>query len=118
MRYVIVDVLLFLLPFAAFFAFAWWANPRRVGAGKDPLNTPWFWLWVAALVLAIGGFLVMRFVIDAHTGTYIPATVGPDGKLIPGHFEGADDQPPHIGEPHSPPPEPPPPPVPPPPEHP
>ena len=118
MRYVLIDMALFLTPFVLFFAYVYWANPRRVAAGNDPLRTPWFWLWIAALVLAIAGFVVMRFVVDEHTGTYVPAQMGPDGKLIPGHFEGDDDAAPNVPPPRTPPPEAPPPPVPPPPSHP
>ena len=95
---IVYEILLFLLPFVAFFTYARWANRRRATNGKDPLQTPWFWLVALGLVLAIGGFFAMRALIPEHTGHYIPATIGPDGKLIPGHFEG-DGQPPHVGKP-------------------
>lgn len=117
MRLFLIDLALFLTPFVLFFAYARFVNPRRVGAGNDPLRTPWFWLIVVALVLAIAGFFVLRAIMPQHTGTYVPARVGPDGKLIPGHFEGDDDAPPYVPPPETPPPEPPPPPVPPPPSH-
>ena len=99
---ILVNIALFLLPFAAFFLYARYANARRASAGHDPLETPWFWLAAAALSLAISGFFVLRLETDAHTGTYVPARVGPDGNLIPGHYEGDDDRPAHIEPPHHP----------------
>ena len=59
---ILVNIALFLLPFAAFFLYARYANARRASAGHDPLETPWFWLAAAALSLAIAGFFVMASV--------------------------------------------------------
>lgn len=115
MRLLLIDLALFAAPFVLFFLYARYANRRRAVAGSDPLRTPWFWLIVAALVLAIAGFFVLRAVMNQHTGQYVPAQMGPDGKLIPAHYEGDDDAPPYVPPPQTPPPEPPPPPVPPPP---
>lgn len=112
MRAVIVDLLLFLLPFAVFFTYAIWANRQRSLSGIDPLKTPWFWLMIAGLVLAIGGFFVLRAMTEEHTGIYVPAVTNPDGSVTPGHYEGDDHQRPHVDKPETPPPEPPPPPVP------
>lgn len=109
---VVYEILLFLLPFAVFFTYARWANKRRAVNGVDPLQTPWFWLVALGLVLAAAGFFVMRWAIPDHTGIYVPAQVGADGKLVPGHFEGDDSAPPHVPKPTQPPAEPPPPPVP------
>ena len=55
---IVFNILLFLLPFAAFFLYARYANAKRARAGHDPLETPWFWLVAIALVLAIAGFFV------------------------------------------------------------
>lgn len=99
---IVFNILLFLLPFAAFFLYARYANAKRARAGHDPLETPWFWLVAIALVLAIAGFFVLRAAIDPHTGTYVPARVGPDGKLIPGHFVGDDDRPARVEPPRYP----------------
>lgn len=112
MRTVLYDVGLFLLPFLAFFAYATWANKHRAISGADPLRTPWFWLMIVGLVLAIGGFFALRATIEDHTGQYIPAVTNPDGSVTPGHYEGDDHKPAHVDKPQTPPPEPPPPPVP------
>lgn len=111
MTRVLYEVLLFALPFIVFFSYAVWANSRRRARGDDPLQTPWYWLVVLGLVFAIAGFFIISATQPAHTGRYIPAQVGPDGKIIPGHYEG-DGGPPVVPPPHAPPPEPPPPPVP------
>ena len=83
MRTVLYDVLLFLLPFVAFFSYAVWANRRRARNGIDPLRTPWFWLLVTGLVLAIGGFFVLRATLEPHTGHYVPAVTNSDGSVSP-----------------------------------
>ncbi len=97
-----INILLFLLPFVLFFLYARATHTKRTSAGHDPLQTPWFWLLAVALVLAIAGFFVLRAMTDEHTGHYVPARMGPDGKLIPGHFEGEDHAPPYVAPPHQP----------------
>lgn len=111
MRAVVLDLVLFLTPFAVFFAYAIWVNRRRAQSGADPLQTPWFWLMIAGLVFAIAGFFLLRGTIDPHMGRYIPAATNADGKIVPGHYEG-DDAAPRVPPPQTPPPEGPPPPVP------
>ncbi len=97
-----INIALFLTPFVVFFAYAYWANPRRRAKGDDPLRTPWFYLLVLALVLAIGGFFVLRATIDPPEGCYIPARVV-EGKLEPARYEPCDgSRPGHIPAPTQP----------------
>ncbi len=104
------NVALFLLPFVVYFSYARWANARRAATGTDPLLPPWYWLIVLGSLFAIVGFFAMRAFTDVHTGAYVPAAMGADGKIVPGHYED-DDGPPRVPPPQTPPPEPPPKPV-------
>lgn len=90
---IIVNILLFLLPFAVFFTYAWFANQRRAAGGEDPLKTPWYWLIILGLLLGIAGFFAMRFMADPNEGCYVRARTGADGKVIPAHFNNDPDHP-------------------------
>jgi hypothetical protein len=85
MRFALVDILLFLLPFAVY---AVWL---RLG-GNDPIaalqlrRSPLVWLAIAGLVLAIVGFLVLAQFGGAPPGElYVPPHMH-DGRIVPGHF--------------------------------
>jgi hypothetical protein len=87
MRFVLIDILLFLLPFAAY---AVWL---KLG-GNDPVTalkmqrSPWLWLLVAGLLLAIGGFFVLAEFGGAPPGeVYVPPHEE-NGRIVPGHFLG------------------------------
>lgn len=99
---VFINIALFLVPFVVFFTYARWANARRAATGQDPILPPWYWLVVLGLVFAVTGFFAMRAFENPHTGEYIPAVVGPDGKIIPGHYVG-DDRPAYVPPPEQPP---------------
>lgn len=84
---IVFNILLFLLPFAVFLSYAHFANRSRAANGGDPLKTPWYWLLIAGLGLAIGGFFLMRATADPHKGgCYVPASTDPSGKLVDGYF--------------------------------
>lgn len=86
MRFVLIDILLFLLPFAVY---AVWL---RLG-GSDPLTavavrrSPLVWLLVSGLTLAIIGFFVFGGYGGAPPGElYVPPHVE-SGHIVPGHFK-------------------------------
>jgi len=85
----LTNLLLFLLPFAVFFSYAFFANKRRALDGGDPLRTPWYWLIIAGLVLGVAGFFGMRLTADPHRGCYVRAHTDAKGKVVDGYF--ADD---------------------------
>lgn len=89
----VANILLFLLPFAVFFAYAHFANRARAANGGDPLKTPWYWLWILGLALGIAGFFAMRLTADPHQGCYVRAHAGPDGKVVAGYFSPDPDDP-------------------------
>lgn len=95
---IITNIVLFLLPFAVFFAYAHVANRRRAIDGGDPLRTPWYWLIIAGLGLAIAGFVFMRLTADPHQGCYVRAYVDANGKTVDGHFTD-DPNHPDCGKP-------------------
>lgn len=80
------NVLLFLLPFVVFFSYAYFANRSRAAKGTDPLQTPWYWLIILGLILAIAGFFVLRIGADPHEGCYVRAHTDANGKVVSGYF--------------------------------
>ena len=66
--------------------------------GGDPLRTPWYWLVIAGLGLAIAGFVFMRLTADPHQGCYVRAYVDANGKTVDGHFTD-DPNHPDCGKP-------------------
>lgn len=83
MTRVIWELMLFLLPFALYYLYT------RVASRDEEGNLghahPWTWLFIAGLVLAIGG-LVWVALTDNSTGTYVPARTE-NGRVVPGHFD-------------------------------
>ncbi len=90
---IVWNILLFLLPFVVFFAYAHFANRSRAAKGSDPLQTPWYWLIILGLVLAIAGFFVFRIGADRQEGCYVRAHTGPDGKVVAGYFSTEPNDP-------------------------
>ncbi len=90
---IVTNILLFLLPFVVFFTYAHFANKRRALDGGDPLRTPWYWLVILGLILAIGGFFAMRLGADPHPGCYVRAHVDAAGKVVNGYFSEDPDDP-------------------------
>jgi hypothetical protein len=88
-----MNILLFLLPFAVFFTYAYFANKSRAANGGDPLKTPWYWLVIIGLALGIAGFFVMRLTADPHTGCYVRAHVDANGKVVEGYFTNNPNHP-------------------------
>ncbi|MBN8995503.1 MAG: hypothetical protein J0H63_01380 [Rhizobiales bacterium] len=85
-RLLAVNLLFFLLPFAAYAA--WLLITRRTigGAGDWPRRMI-LWLAVAGAALMVAVLVVFTSFTGAPPGAvYVPATIV-DGKLIPGHFE-------------------------------
>lgn len=80
---VIWEVILFLLPFALYYLYTRVAE--RDEEGNLGHAHPWTWLFIAGLVLAIGG-LVWVALTENSTGTYVPAH-SENGRVVPGHFD-------------------------------
>ncbi|MEO8812920.1 MAG: hypothetical protein ABI376_08430 [Caulobacteraceae bacterium] len=82
-RVLLVRALLFALPFAAWFA--WREVARRTGRPMG--STPWAWLVAIGAILAAASLMATAVVPrGADTGRYVPAEVGADGRVTPGHF--------------------------------
>ncbi len=77
----LVQFLLFLAPFAIF---ALW---RQMNPDREP-PAKVIWLLLAGLGLGIAGtvWYGQRVSVDADM-VYVPATLGPDGQIIPGRAE-------------------------------
>jgi TRAP-type C4-dicarboxylate transport system permease small subunit len=83
-RVLLTRLILFLVPFAAWFAWSWVArrSGRPIGA------TPWTWLAAAGALLAAASLMATALLqSDNRAGTYVPAETSPDGSVTPGHFE-------------------------------
>lgn len=92
MRVTYLNVILFILPFALFFLYAWLANRSRDAQGVARLKTPWFLLILLALVLGISGFAVAWFLTPKAQGVYVP-TRYEDGQVTPGRFQPSQPPP-------------------------
>jgi len=84
---VALEVLLpFLLPFAAYFAFAYFAN-RAQAKGIRWQDMPWVWLAITGV-----GFVIVFFVVTGlftgsdPGGRYVPPRLE-GGRIVPGHIE-------------------------------
>lgn len=76
--------LLVATPFAVWFIW----REVAVRTGRPMGATPWTWLTVAAgLLLGLSLMATAVFHKDNRGQTYVPAEVGEDGRVIPGHFE-------------------------------
>lgn len=85
-RVVLINLLLFLLPFAIYMGFVMFRQPGRT---QDEIwrDAPILWLMGAGTALVIG---VMVFFVSFNReptdGTYRPAEIR-DGKIVPGQIE-------------------------------
>jgi len=87
MTRVVLEILLpFLLPFAAYFGFAFVAN-RALAKGIRWQDAPWVWLAIIGLSLTVVSFVVMALLGgEDPTKVYVPPRVE-GGKIVPGHVE-------------------------------
>ncbi len=85
-RIAFLELLAFLLPFAAWIA--WRLLVTR--AGKLLESTPWFALTVAGLLLVCAGFVLLVTIEPGAPpdATYVPPHLE-DGRLVPGEFRRA-----------------------------
>lgn len=79
------DLLLFLLPFALYAGYVYFAPKPAEGEAARP--TPWTILCASGLVLVALSFVWLGIAGGAgENGTYIAPHVV-DGKVVPGHIE-------------------------------
>jgi hypothetical protein len=72
------------LPFAIWFAWAWWA--RRTG--REMGSTPWSWLFAAgAALVGLSLIATVLFHRDNRGETYVPGETQSTGEVSRGHFE-------------------------------
>jgi hypothetical protein len=92
LRFVAFDAIFFLIPFAAYAL--WLVVTRRTlpNAADWEIRTIGY-LALAGAVLVIGVlFAFVHLDAEAPGGKYVPARLE-NGKIVPGHFEPAPDQP-------------------------
>lgn len=76
--------LLVATPFVVWFI--WRDVARRTGRPMG--QTPWTWLTaIAGVFLGLSLMATTMFHDDNREKTYVPAEVGEDGRVIPGHFD-------------------------------
>ncbi|HYE48840.1 MAG TPA: DUF6111 family protein [Azospirillaceae bacterium] len=81
-------VALLVLPTLVYIAYSTWQQRRRAAAGQAPLpwyvEAPWHWLAAAGVLLALTvlGAVAVTGGAEPH-GTYVPARVGEDGRVVP-----------------------------------
>jgi hypothetical protein len=84
LRIFLERAVLLALPFAVWFAWAWWAKRT----GRPMGATPWAWLFGAGAVL-VGLSLMVTVVFhrDNRGEVYVPGEVTADGRVSEGHYE-------------------------------
>ena len=86
LRQVLLHLLPFLLPFAAYVAYVF-AMKKMEAQGGLWADAPWFWLTASGLALVIAGFVAVSLLSGAPPGAqYVPGQVK-DGQVLPGRFE-------------------------------
>ncbi|WP_210485120.1 DUF6111 family protein [Microvirga antarctica] len=83
-RAIIQELLLFLLPFAAYAIFL--VIVRRNPLAWSSWSRHTSWLVLAGLGLIIVSLLAGGFLADRQTGVYVPSHME-NGVLVPGHFK-------------------------------
>lgn len=82
MRFLLVRLLLFLLPFTVYYGFHYAARRTPVHVSKA-----WIQLAIAGLVLVAASFVWLGLTQgDSPTGMYVPAHMQ-NGRVVPGHVE-------------------------------
>ncbi len=83
LRNLIEEILLFLLPFAAFAS--WLIVTKRNPLDFDHWTGRRFLLTAIGLAFAIASFFYAFVTAERHSGSYEPAHIE-DGRLVPGRF--------------------------------
>ena len=92
-RMMLVRGLLVALPFAAWFAWTWWA--KRTGRTVPP--APYAWLFLGGMALmALSLFVTALVAPDHRDEVYVPAEVV-DGRVVPQRYEDAPPEPEPTG---------------------
>ncbi|WP_075219378.1 DUF6111 family protein [Acuticoccus yangtzensis] len=84
-RIIITQLILFAMPFIAFFAYRV-ATRGPTGAAVADLSKPMFALILTGGAFVIAGFIYFAVIGDGTGGRYIPAQYI-DGELVPGRYE-------------------------------
>ena len=89
-RMLLLRVLLVALPFVAWWTYATLA--RR--AGREPPRAPYAWLFLGGMALMAASIFATALLGDEHTDdVYVPAQVLDDGRVAPGRYEKAPQNP-------------------------
>ncbi len=84
-RRILLDLLLFLLPFALYAVY--WHLARKGDPEQAARPHPWAMLFIAGLALVAASFVWLGLTEGEHTkGVYVPPH-NENGKVVPGHIE-------------------------------
>lgn len=91
LRVVLVQLVLFLIPFALYAAYIWLSKKGDM-TDKENWRGAGGGLFIGGVVLVVLGLLAFRFMEGAAPySRYQPAVIK-DGKIIPGYFEREQTQ--------------------------
>jgi heme/copper-type cytochrome/quinol oxidase subunit 3 len=85
-RRILIDIVLFLLPFALYAVY--WRLARKGDPEREARPHPWALLFVSGLVLVAASFLWLGLSETGREkdGVYVPPHAE-DGRIVPGHVE-------------------------------
>lgn len=87
LRVVLVNVLMFLLPFAVYAGYVYLTRRAEDDEASLLRDVPWLWLFLAGLLLVVGTMAAVISFSGAPPGkTYHPPRVE-DGVVKPGYFD-------------------------------
>jgi len=86
-RIILLNLLLFSLPFIMLALWLWWFRGTRPDQAEMKI---WTYASLSGFGCMLAGLIFFRFVSDAPTqSVYVPPSVE-NGELVPGHFESLD----------------------------
>ena len=81
------NILLFLLPTAAYVAYVYMTRDERPGAARVLDDAPVVWLFVAGLVIVLGGPATFASISGGKPGQVYTPPAFKNGHIEPGHIE-------------------------------
>jgi hypothetical protein len=87
LRIILENILLFLLPTAAYAAFVYMTREERTGAARVLDDAPFVWLFVAGLCIVLVVLATFGSITGGKPGQVYTPPAFKNGHIEPGHLE-------------------------------